>query len=757
VDNPESPRPCKYIPTDYAQITLTSAANLSLDPQPTSVVQVALDTPLERLFDYRIPAGQTVTSADVGRRVRVPFGPHRKIGVLVALGDSGSVAQEKLKMLDEVDRALPPLPADIMNLARFAAGYYQHPFGQTLLALLPPALKRPRFRTPAPQACRLTEAGRLHWNGLPERAHAQRRLGQRLARGPVAMSALGDLRGPLREWLKRGFAEAVHLLPEPGPCVSRPELTRAQQVALEQVMGASEGFKAWLLHGVTGSGKTEVYLRLIEETLALGRQVLVLAPEIHLTPQLTERFRQRFPERHLVCQHSGLADGPRLAAWLDCAEGRADLVLGTRLSVFTPMPRLGLLIVDEEHDPAYKQMEGLRYHARDVAVWRARQAGIPILLGSATPALESWRNAQSGRYGLISLPDRAHAEATLPDIQRVDSRTDRPRQGLTGTLIQALAENLARGEQSLVFINRRGYAPTLYCQQCGHISDCPRCSAHQVLHRQGHGYELRCHHCGLAARPPQVCPACGNPDLRPFGQGTQKVEEALAQQFPSARLLRIDRDTASRRGAFDDMRRRITDREVDILIGTQIIAKGHDFPMLTLVGIVGADQALMSPDFRAGERLFAQLMQVAGRAGRAAHQGRVLIQTDYPNHPLYATLAAHDYPAFAARTLRERRDAEFPPFTHQALLRAESASLETALDFLGRARALGAPLAGPAILYDPVAASMARISNWERAQLLVQCRDRRALQAFLATWVPGLREITSRQVRWHLDVDPLEF
>jgi primosomal protein N' (replication factor Y) len=727
---------------------------LIIDSRPLPIVQVALDTPLDRHFDYLLADAD---AADIGRRVWVPFARRAQAGVIVALARTSEVAMAQLKPVDSIDRQLPALPGDILDLARFAASYYQHPFGATLLGILPPALKRQRFRAPEPSAWRLTDLGLAQIETIPRRASAQHRLAERLRDGPARTEALADLRTPLRDWLKRGLVAPCEVPASLAAAVQPPLLNAAQLAAVESVLGAGPGFAAWLLHGVTGSGKTEVYLRLIEATLARGEQALVLAPEIHLTPQLTERFQRRFPGRRFVALHSGLADGERLAGWLACAEGRADIVLGTRLAIFAPLPRLGLIIIDEEHDSSYKQMEGLRYHARDVAVWRARQRGVPIILGSATPALETWRNAQTGRYRLLSLPERAHAEAALPAIDLVDTRTDRPKHGLSEALRRSLRDTLGRGEQSLVFINRRGYAPTLYCQTCGHISRCPRCSANLVVHRLNRSNQLRCHHCGLAQRPPEVCPECASLDLRPFGHGTQKLEDALAEALPEARILRIDRDTTARKGSFAEMRQRIEAREVDILVGTQIVAKGHDFPHLTLVGVVGADQSLMSPDFRAGERLFAQLMQVAGRAGRARHPGRVLIQTDYPQHPLYAALMQHDYPAFARHTLKERREAEFPPFTHQALLRAEAREPEAALAFLDQARALGLAGSGPVALFDPVAASMARLANWERAQLLVQCRDRRALQAFLADWLTQLRNLPARQVRWHLDVDPLDF
>ena len=717
------------------------------------MIRVALDTPLDRLFDYLAP---DAVAEDLGRRVRVPFGRRETVGVIVAVGEPASVAEAQLRPALEIDRRHAPLPADILTLARFAADYYHHPLGAALLAILPPALKRQRFRAPAPLAYALTDLGREHCRALPTRALVQRRLAAVLADGAAPAESLADMRPALRDWLKRGYVVAALPPAMVTAAEAPPALTPAQAQAMAEILAAPGGFVPWLLYGVTGSGKTEVYLRVIEAILERGGQVLVLVPEIHLTPQVTERFQRRFPTRRLVGMHSGLADGERLAAWLDCLEGRADIVLGTRLAVFTPLPRLGLVVVDEEHDASYKQMEGLRYSARDVAIWRARQRGVTVLLGSATPSLESWRNAQAGRYRRLALPERAHAAASLPGMRLVDTRTDRPRQGLSEALLRALAERLERGEQSLVFINRRGYAPTLYCQGCGHIAQCPRCSAHLVLHRRRIGFELRCHHCGLAAQPPEACPECGALDLRPFGQGTQKVESALAEQFPAARILRVDRDTTGRKGAFADMREQIAGRAVDILVGTQIVAKGHDFPHLTLVGVVGADQALLSPDFRATERLFAQLMQVAGRAGRAEHPGQVLIQTDYPRHPLYAALLAHDFEGFARATLRERREADFPPFTHQALLRAEAAEMAAAIAFLTSARDLGLPHAEGVALFDPVPAVMARVANRERAQLLVQAHARNRLQGFLDKWVPALRALAAREVKWSLDVDPLE-
>ncbi len=724
------------------------------------IARVALDMPMERLFDYLAP---DANADDIGRRVEAPFGNRILIGVLLELAACSAVAPERLRSLHAIDRDSPPLPADLLTLARFVSGYYHHALGAVLAMLLPPALRRTARsggagKTALAATYRLTQAGLEQAGRIPERFKARKALADKLLAGELPGEAITQRDKPvLRDWLAQGWVEALALTAASVPEDAIPSLTEEQTAVLAELRAAGNEFNAAMLHGVTGSGKTEVYLQRVADVLASGRQVLVLVPEIHLTPQLTERFSRRFPQRNLVSLHSNLADGERRNAWLAALQGRADIVLGTRLAIFTPLPRLGLIIVDEEHDSAYKQMDGMRYSARDVAIWRARERNVPVLLGSATPALESWRNAKSGRYRLLSLTRRAHAQAELPRMRLIDTRGDRPKQGLSGALHAALDQRLQRGEQSLVFINRRGYAPTLLCNGCGHVFPCPRCSAHLVLHRSKTVYRLVCHHCGFIARPPEACPECGNLDLRPAGQGTQRIEETLAGLFPEARILRIDRDTAARKGAFAEMREQVEARQVDILVGTQIIAKGHDFPHLTLVGVIGADQALISPDFRAGERLFAQLMQVAGRAGRAQHPGEVLIQTAYPRHPLYQSVLRHDYPGFAETALRERRGADFPPYVSQALLRAEALEEEAALGFLLAAREAGMALNTGILLFDPVAALMARVAGRHRMQLLVQTGARRALQQFLKRWLPQLQALPAKGVKWSLDVDPMDY
>jgi primosomal protein N' (replication factor Y) len=521
-----------------------------------------------------------------------------------------------------------------------------------------------------------------------------------------------------------------------------------------------------LLHGVTGSGKTEVYLHALEALFAdrPDAQALVLVPEINLTPQFEAAFRSRFAELAgndaIVTLHSAMADGERGRSWLAAHRARARIVIGTRLAVLASMPRLALVIVDEEHDPAYKQQEGLRYSARDLAVWRAKQLAIPVVLGSATPSLETWSQAGQGRYRRLTLARRAVADAALPAVRMIDLEEERRRgrasvDGLSGPLVAALKTRLERGEQSLIFLNRRGYAPVLSCDACGWVAGCPRCSAYVVLHKPERA--LRCHHCGWEARIARACPDCGNIDLAPLGRGTQRVEETLGALVPGARVARIDADSTRRKGSAHALFSGVHAGEVDILVGTQMIAKGHDFRRVSLVGVLNADAALFSHDFRAGERLFAQLMQVSGRAGRAGLPGEVLVQTRYPRHALYQALMLHDYVGFADATLGERRDARLPPFAYQALLRAEARTLESALAFLEAARLdlQALPTAGRVTVYDAVPMTIVKVANVHRAQLLLESGSRSALLATLRAWQPSLRS-RKGALRWNLEVDPLD-
>ena len=722
-----------------------------------AIVRVALPVPLPQVFDY---TAEDAGAEDVGRCVKVPFGRGERTGLIVGLGDEAAVEAARLKAVLHIQRGVPPLPADWLELVGFVARYYHAPLGEVVALALPPGLRR---------ADGVSDEDEDPLLGIAAEGREALAPGRRASRALTLLQALAEGAGPWRrsvirardggeavgELLRRGWLEIVA---DPGArheAGAQPVATPEQAAAVEVIVGAGMRFRPWLLHGVTGSGKTEVYLRLAAHALAQGRQVLMLVPEIALTPQLEQRVAQRFAAANVVSLHSALADGARSRGFVQALSGRADIVLGTRLAVFAPLPRLGLILVDEEHDASYKQQEGVRYSARDVAVWRARQRDVPVVLGSATPSLETWHHAKSERYALQTLSRRAVA-ATLPAVRCIDTRRIKLDEGLSPALHAAIAQRLVRGEQSLVFLNRRGYAPVLSCPSCGWVSRCPHCSANLVVHLADR--RLRCHHCGCDGPIPHACPSCGDQDIQPFGRGTQRIEARLAELFPQARVLRVDRDAARTRSQWEKLLDTIAAGDADLLVGTQMMAKGHDFPRLTLVGVVGADASLHAADFRAPERLFQQLMQVGGRAGRGELPGEVLIQTEYPMHPLYLHLARHDFDAFARMALQERRAAGFPPFTHQAMLRADAPALQDAVEFLRHARRLAEERAPEGLrLYDPVPMRMTRLARRERAQLLVESDQRAPLQAFLADWVAVLyRQRTARELRWQLDVDPLE-
>ena len=720
------------------------------------LLQVALDTPLHTVFDYRWKASSPDEPLPaIGQLVVVPFGRREAVGVVVGQDAQTDLQADKIKDVIAVRHQLPPMSAHWLALCGFAADYYQRPLGEVMLPGLP---KNLRALTTVALDKALKALGRL-----APATKAKPRSRKKAAEATTVEEAIV---GPV-------MADPS---PDPLQLGAAPSLNPSQQQAVDAIAGA-EGFAPLLLYGVTGSGKTEVYLqaaatilrRATEQVSSSGApepgqptpapapaQILVLVPEINLTPQLEGNIRARFPHLNVVALHSGLAEGERARNWLAAHLGQAHIVLGTRLAILSSLPSLKLIVIDEEHDPSYKQQEGLRYSARDLAVWRAHQLGIPVVLGSATPSLETWQHAQAGRYRRLELRQRAALQAVLPSVKVIDMERDKPVDGLTSTLIAAVRKRLEQGEQSLLFLNRRGYAPVLACDACGWISNCMRCDAFMVVHRPER--RLRCHHCSLELHIPRACPTCGNVDLQPLGRGTQRVEEGLHGIFPEARILRIDADSTRLKGsaqsAFDSVHR----GEVDILVGTQMVAKGHDFKKLTLVGVLNPDTALFSHDYRASERLFAQLMQVAGRAGRAGlsadgSSGEVLIQTRYPHHPLYQAVIRHDYDGFAGELLDERRQAHFPPFMYQALLRAEGRELEIAMGFLKEAATL---LDAPAItINEPIPMTMMRVANVERAQLLVECPSRPTLQAFLKEWLALLRQMKTR-ARWSLEVDPVD-
>lgn len=722
------------------------------------IIQFALDTPLYRLFDYRLPDG--LGAVQPGSLVEVPFGRTLQVGVALGPATESTVGANKLRDVIRVLDDRPALSPEILRLAQFCADYYHYPLGAILLATLPPRLKNATpFVAETPWLV-LTEAGRAA--EPPARAKAQRALLDALRAAPQARETVraqkqGRHAAALVAAGWAAWSRVPPLVTDAPQTAESPLATAEQQAALDALMPALGQFGVQLIHGVTGSGKTELYLRLIDAVLARGLQALVLIPEIALTPQLEQHFRRRFPGRRFATLHSGLAEAARTENWI--AASACDVLLGTRLSVFAPLPRLGLIVVDEEHDASFKQQDSLRYSARDVAIARGKQRNVPVVLGSATPSLESYAQALNGRYRLIELKQRAISQARLPAIELVDLKHIPLDNGLTRPALQALTETLARGEQSLVFLNRRGYAPALYCPSCAWVSPCPRCSGRLVLHRakphSNQPHRLKCHHCGFETRIPPECPSCGNPDLKALGQGTQRLEETLTALLPAARIRRIDRDTMRPR-AWVELGEAVHGGEIDILVGTQMLAKGHDFPNMTLALILDTDGALYSPDFRATERLFAQLMQVAGRAGRADKPGRVLIQTAFPDHPLFRYLQRHDYPGYARALLAERKQLDLPPFTRQVLLRAEAPTMDAALAFLQRAGAL-VPEQADVSVFAATPASMARVANLERAQLLIQSAQRQALQAFVRDWRPQLDTIRPRVARWSLDVDPLVF
>jgi primosomal protein N' (replication factor Y) len=650
------------------------------------------------LFDY-LPPADAAGELRPGMRVRVPFGRGTRVGLLVALKATSPMPSDKLRRALAVLDAEPLLPDDVRRLLSWASAYYQHPPGEVFATAVPKALRE--------------------------------------GRNPVG-----------RRKAKAASASAGEAPPAQVP----PELTADQGRAVAAI-NATAGYRCFLLDGVTGSGKTEVYLRCIGERLDAGQQCLVLVPEIGLTPQLLDRFRQRFPVPMAVL-HSGLADGERLRAWTAARDGTAQIVIGTRSAIFTPLKRPGLLVVDEEHDASYKQQDGFRYSARDLAVWRARELGVPLVLGSATPALESVENAHSGRYERLELAERAGA-AGQPTAHLIDLRTHSPRDGLTQPLLAAIRRHLAADGQVLIFLNRRGYAPTLVCVGCGTVVSCDRCDARMVLHQQRG--RVTCHHCGSDRAAPADCPAC-HAELRPVGHGTERLEQALARDFPDYAMERIDRDTTRRRGEIERRLERVHSLEARILLGTQMLTKGHDFPGVTLVGIVDVDQGLFGTDFRSAERLAQTFIQVAGRAGRADRPGEVYLQTLFPDHPLLRVLLAQGYGAFATLALAERQHAGWPPWSSLALVRAEATERAAVFGFLDSAAALGrtAAPAGLRVL-GPAPAPMERRSGRYRGQLLLQADMRRDLQRFLPDFRAELAALPSqRRVRWSMDVDPSE-
>ncbi len=719
----------------------------------TSILRLALPVPLNTLFDYRADAGVVVPA---GCRVLVPFGRRTMVGVAIEQVASSDYDPAKVKPIERVLDPQPSLSAELLATLRWAARYYQHPLGEVLQAALPVALRAARELPPTGiDALQLTPTGQV------ARDDPRRRRGTRieavldaLVAGPLPTARLDALVGSAvarRAALARGWVDRLRIAASPAAAVAGPALNDEQRAAAHAVMAASGSFAPFVLDGVTGSGKTEVYLEIIRNCLARGRQALVLVPEIALTPQALRRFRERLGV-DIAALHSGLGEGERARAWLAAARGEAPVVLGTRSAILVPLANPGVVIVDEEHDGSYKQHEGFRYHARDLAVMRAKALAVPIVLGSATPSLESLANVEAGRYQRLRLNHRA-GMAQPPALHVVDLRRQRLQHGLAAPTLDAIAACLARGEQALVFRNRRGYAPVLLCHDCGWSAQCPDCERAMTWHRGA--ARLRCHHCDREQAVPRACPACGGLALHPVGEGTERLEEALAARFPDTPIVRVDRDTTRGRRMRDALFDSLPDAGARILVGTQMLAKGHDLPHLTLVVVVGVDEGLYSVDFRASERLGQLVVQVAGRAGRAERAGTVLLQTHDPAHPLLQTLLNGGYRALAAQLLIERSNASLPPFAQFALLRADAKDKNHLDAFLIAAtRAADDPAV---VAHGPLAAPMPRRAGAFRGQVLIEASERAAMQAFLPTWLDALRTLPGeRRVRWSIDVDPVD-
>ncbi|MCY4450940.1 MAG: primosomal protein N' [Immundisolibacterales bacterium] len=730
------------------------------------VVRVAVPNPLRRWFEYLPPAGDPGTSRlRPGMRVKVPFGGSVRIGVVLETGAEPEIDPGKLRRVAECLDEEPSIPPPLLRLLTWAASYYHHPIGEVFRTALPAGLRRARREGPAARAWRLTESAAT--SGSLPRAPRQAALVAALENAAreggepwldeARLASIPNWRPAMRALARKGWVEPLVVAPAQaaGGAAQLAAPNESQAQAIEAIASAAGTFQAFLLDGVTGSGKTEVYLTAIDRLVRdEGGQALVLVPEIGLTPQLVARFREALPFPVSV-MHSGMAAGERLRSWEAARTGASRVVIGTRSAMFAPLARPALIVVDEEHDSSYKQQEGFRYSARDLALMRGSIERVPVVLGSATPSLESIHLVAAGRCRRLRLAERARG-ARMPRILLHDVRGQPLAAGLSERLLEAIDERLQRREQALLFVNRRGFAPVVLCHDCGEAIECRDCDSRLVLHRADR--RLRCHHCGAERGIPVGCAACGSSELVSVGSGTQRLAEGLAERFPSARLLRVDRDSTRRRGSLDRIVRAAREGSADILVGTQMLAKGHDFPRVTLVGIVDADAGLLSPDFRAPERVAQLVTQVAGRAGRGTLAGEVIVQTRRPRHPLLIALASDGYPAFAAEALAEREEVRLPPFARLVLLRAEAPARATSAGFLATAREIAVELPRPGVeVMGPVPSPMERQGGRYRAQLLLRSASRSQLHAFLRPWVERIAAVrTPAGLRWSLDVDPIE-
>lgn len=730
---------------------------------PKFYLNIAVDTPLHRVFDY-LPLAQTIPSEYcAGQRVCVPFGRQQKNGVILSISSSTELTDKQLKPISERLDQQALLSAEDIKLYKWTADYYHHPIGEVFAQAMPK-----QIRAGKPPTIKLTTLYALSASGLAltadglKRSPRQAALWQHLsnANSPVDSDYFSTLDWDWRAPLKSMVTKAWVTISQEQTLASKPTIApnfspnAEQQAAIDTIASSFDGFKTFLLDGVTGSGKTEVYLQLIQQVLTADKQVLILLPEITLTPQLASRFKQRLATQ-LVISHSGLNDTQRAQAWLRLKSGMANILLGTRSAVFTPMKTPGLIILDEEHDTSFKQQEGFRYSARDVAIMRARNYNIPIVLGTATPSLESLYNVQQGRFSHLLLPERT-AGASHPEIHLLDCRNQQLDNHLSKPLIKAITTTLERGEQVILFVNRRGFAPVLMCHGCGWVGQCQHCDSRMVIHKQIN--ILRCHHCGLEHRIPTHCPDCQQDELFPLGLGTQRIEETLNKRFPSIPVIRIDRDSTQRKDAMQAVIEQVHEGGAKILVGTQMLAKGHHFPDVTLVGMLDIDAGLFSCDYRASERMSQLITQVAGRAGREEKLGRVLIQTHHPDHPLLNTLIKRGYGHFATQALAERQEAQLPPYYFQALMRVNAINERDVLNFLAETEQLIAAINNPKVnVLGPVPAPMLKRAGRFRYQLLFETAERKPRHQFLRTLLPAVEKLkTARKVRWSIDIDPVD-
>ena len=724
------------------------------------ILKVALDVPVNKFFDYI----SNDANIKIGQYVRVPFGKRNLIGICCETSIESMVPIDKLKFIISTETEIV-FDKSMLKLLYFVSDYYHHPIGQTIMSVVPSRLKKNSLTSKKKELIFKADASLTHEviDNLPSRQLRLKKVAHAILKKDLRQKDLNKLVSNGSECVDKlesmGLISLEVFIQETSRSKKdQPVLNKEQKKVIDEIK-KTKSYKPWLIHGVTASGKTEIYMNLITEFLVNSQsQALVLVPEINLTPQLEERFQNRFFDKKIVVLHSYLSDIERLDNWREAKIGNADIVIGTRLGIFTPMPNLKIIIIDEEHDPSFKQSEGLRYHARDVAMMRAKNLNIPIIMGSATPSLETWYKAINTKqnFKYLKLNSRAVDNATLPAIKTIQVN-DKTKLQVSKEVIDAIQNRLDKKEQTIVFINRRGYSPVLICSSCGWVAECERCSSRLVVHLKKK--RLKCHHCGYDQKITNACVDCGNTDLFPLGTGTQKIEDVLKYSFSEAKIIRVDRDTTHSKKSIEDLYLKMNNREIDIVIGTQMLAKGHDFPHVTLVVVLDADNALYSPDFRASERLFSQLIQVSGRAGRGKIKGEVLIQSAFPNHNLFDSLKAHDFDSFSNQLLNERKSMGLSPFSYNAVLTVKSKNLNMAKQFINDVTGWAKEsLVSTINVLGPSRPTIEKLKGFERFHLYIQAPSRKDLHIMLKPWISQIRQhpLVNR-VKWSVDVDPMDF